>query len=299
MTTDVRRALATVFHGTPEPRPVSALRHYTPRWIWPPSYRRTWEWDTLCRTIATVGLREPVVALPDGRVVDGGHRLDAAVAVGLETVPVLTLPVPLPLDDEARWAIEEWAVVNALARRQLTRGEIVRLLIDLERATARRERRRAISAANLRRGATPGQPMRLSSRVDDLARLTGLSPTYVKRVLMVARRASEALAEEVRAGRTAIRDAWQATQADLDAAMDADAPTHDALESRVARYRARLRFLVEALEALGAQLDGAPHRQQQAYLDVVARAEGRTQRNLERLTAASQWRKTIIPGGER
>ncbi|HXG16540.1 MAG TPA: ParB N-terminal domain-containing protein [Calidithermus sp.] len=285
---DARTALATVLHKTPEPRPTAGLRHYAPRWIWPPDYRRSWEWQKLCQTVADCGLREPLVALADGRVIDGGHRLEAAQAVGLEQVPVLVADVPLPLDDDARWAIEEWAVVNAIARRHLTRAETVRLLIDLEQAADQWERQR-VRLANLRRGAQPGQPLRVVSRAEDFAALTGLSVSHVKRVLTIARRAPAELRERVRAGQIGVTRAYQELQAELDRAVAERAPggarvTPSALE----QYRGQLHLLVEALEALAAQLDHVSRRQQEAYLEIVASAESRTQRNLERLEA---WRQ--------
>lgn len=284
---DARTALAAVFHQAPEFRATAALRHYAPRWVWPPEFRRSWEWAKLCETVAACGVREPVVALADGRVIDGGHRLDAAVAVGLAEIPVLVAAVPLPLDDEARWAIEEWAVVNAIARRQLTRAEVVRLLIDLERAADRWERRR-IRLANLRQGARPGQPLRLASRAEDYAALTGLGVRHVKTILTIARRAPAELRERVRTGQTGVAKAYAELRAELDAAVAAGtARAAGSIEAPLEQYRARLRLLVETLEALAVQLDAAPRSQQEALLELVARAEGRTQRNLARLEACS------------
>jgi ParB-like chromosome segregation protein Spo0J len=285
MMMDARTALATVLHKTPGLRPIADLRHYAPRWIWPPEYRRSWEWKKLCQTIADCGLREPLVALTDGRVIDGGHRLEAAREVGLDTVPVLVADIPLPLDDDARWAIEEWAVVNAIARRHLTRAETVRLLIDLERAADQWEGQR-VRLANLRRGAQPGQPLRLVSRAEDFAALTGLSVSHVKRVLMIARRAPAELRERVRSGQTGVTRAYQELQAELDTAVtERETSSQSTIPCSLEQYRGRLHLLVEALEALATQLDHVARRQQEAYLEIIASAESRTQRNLERLAA--------------
>jgi hypothetical protein len=111
----------------PEVRVLASLRLYPPRWVWPPSFEGTHEWRVLREDIAVNGIRTPLRILRNGWVIDGTHRYRIAQALGLETVPVQVVPIPLgpsaddPLSTVDRLRIERTAVLEAVLRQNLVR----------------------------------------------------------------------------------------------------------------------------------------------------------------------------------
>ena len=85
--------------------PLKDLRLYTPRWVWPPSFKHTEQYAQLLRSIKESGIFLPLLVLPDGQVIDGQHRYACAKEVGLESVPVRIIDVPLPLGAADQLAI--------------------------------------------------------------------------------------------------------------------------------------------------------------------------------------------------
>jgi hypothetical protein len=57
-------------------------------------------------------------------VIDGTHRLLIARELGLEMLPVQVVSIPLPLSDADQIRIERTAVLETIARRQLTRHQM-------------------------------------------------------------------------------------------------------------------------------------------------------------------------------
>ena len=57
-------------------RPVAALTPYAPRFIEIPSFRGAPSWEMLRQLLQESGVRDPLLVLPDGRVMDGVHRLE-------------------------------------------------------------------------------------------------------------------------------------------------------------------------------------------------------------------------------
>lgn len=201
--------------GPLELRPLEALGHYHPRWVGPPDFRGTWTWQALRDDIQAHGLRDPLVILADGRVLDGDHRYTVAQELGLDPVPVRVARLPLPLSEADQLRVETYLVQQALARRQLTRHQIDALLLDLElarlavdRAVARRQAR----LANLRQGSRPGQPLRAGPTIDALARATGLSPRHIKELLVVAHRGTRELHDRLRRGAISVKGAYRTLQ---------------------------------------------------------------------------------------
>ena len=121
-------------------RALASLRLYPPRWVWPPSFEGTHEWRVLREDIAVNGIRTPLRILRNGWVIDGTHRYRIAQALGLETVPVQVVPIPLgpsaddPLATVDRLRIERTAVLEALGRRHLTPHQRDVLFLTLEEA---------------------------------------------------------------------------------------------------------------------------------------------------------------------
>jgi hypothetical protein len=189
--------LASAIDPQIEEWPIERLCHYQARWVWPPSFTDSREWQPFVDDVRAVGIHEPLIVLPDGQVVDGGHRLDAARAIALKTAPVRVLSLPLPLSDADRFALENWAVMGALARRRLDRHETQGLIIDLEHAMA------DLQAS----GVTI--PLYRRDRIARLAELLGMSATHTKRVLAIAHRGSQELRSRVKAGTLAVDTAYR------------------------------------------------------------------------------------------
>jgi hypothetical protein len=251
---------------------VERLSHYPYAWVWPPSFSHTWAHQELRRAIAMDGVQEPLVILPNGQVIDGGHRLDLARELGITEVPVHVVPVELPLDDDQRMLIEEWAAIRAIARRQLTQQQIIGLLMDLDEAVRQWDRER-VSRANLRRGTAPPRPVRLVERTQDLAELTGWSASLVKRLLAIARRGSSELAEQVRSGKRTVDEAHRALLAELRGTSEAPAPVADlAPEAMFAEFRRRLLAFVHIVPALAEECVAMPRPVQEAFLERLYKA---------------------------
>jgi hypothetical protein len=189
--------LASAIDPKIEEWPVERLSHYQARWVWPPTFKNGPEWESFVEDVRTTGIREPLIALPDGQVVDGGHRLDAARDLALEAVPVRSFSLEMPLSDADRFALENWAVMHALARRQLNRHEMRALIIDLEHAVVELQK----SGVTL--------PVHRSGRIAKLAELLGMSAAHAKQMLTIAHRGSQELQDRVKAGALSVDAAYR------------------------------------------------------------------------------------------
>jgi len=167
-----RLALGLPVPRAPETRPLASLRLYAPRWVWPSSFEGTHEWRVLREDIAANGIRTPLRILRNGWVIDGTHRYRLAQALGLETVPVQVVPIPLglssddPLAPLDRLRIERTAVLEARGRRHLTAHQRDVMFLTLEEAQASvfgpPEARTARRLANLRRRPPARRSLRLA-----------------------------------------------------------------------------------------------------------------------------------------
>lgn len=189
--------LASAIDPKIEEWPVERLSHYQARWVWPPTFKNGPEWQPFIEDIRASGIREPLIALPDGVVVDGGHRLEAARDIALESAPIRVLSLKIPLSDSDRFALENWAVMHALARRQLNRHEMRGLIIDLEHAMVELQKG-GVTLPVFRRG-----------RIATLAELLGMSAAHAKQVLTIAHRGSQELQNRVKAGTLSVDAAYR------------------------------------------------------------------------------------------
>lgn len=269
--------------GPIETRPLEALRHYNARWAWPPGFTGDWSWETLRDDMAESGIREPLVILTDGQVIDGGHRLDLARQFALDPVPVRVASLPLPLSDTDQLRVEAFAVWSAIARRQLTRQQITALVFDLEAAREEVDGR-AVRLANLRRGTAPGEPLRVGPTAADLAKATGLSPRYVEQILAIAHRGTRALREQVRRGDLSVRRAYRALRAERPGA---------AWQAEVAELAGETHALIERAFDLARGCGAWPAAHRQAFAlrlyraaDYVAERKGPFEASLEELDRA-------------
>ncbi len=87
------------------------------------------EYEALLDSIAEHGIVNPIVVTEDGVVLDGYHRLRAAVELGLapSSVPVVVVPF---LDEQSRVAL---AVALNAGRRQLKEDDLKRIVLVLRR----------------------------------------------------------------------------------------------------------------------------------------------------------------------
>lgn len=194
--------------------PLKNLRLYEPRWVWPPSFRRTEQYLRLLQSIKGSGVFHPLLILPDGQAVDGQHRYSCAKELGLESVPVRIIDVPLPLSDADQLAIEEWAVCDTITRRHLTRAQATEILYDLLRG--RNEVQATFARlANLKRGKEKSDIRSHPSHVTvkELAARAGKSQRSVERAVTVVRHAPPEIQAQLRSGKLTLGGAERAMKA--------------------------------------------------------------------------------------
>jgi hypothetical protein len=185
--------------------PPKRLKPYAPRHVTLPPFRGSPSWAILQHLVRESGVREPLLILPDGQVVDGVHRLELAKALGLPEVPVRVLPVAKPLRDSDRIQLETTLAVLAAGRRHIAPSRVQGLLLGLTQAElAAGVLNRGI--ANLRRGRAPAPgPQGPTQRA--LAASTGVSPRTVRRLVRVGREGSENLRRAVASGEVSVKAA--------------------------------------------------------------------------------------------
>jgi hypothetical protein len=181
------------------------LRPYAPRHVALPAFRGSPSWAILQHLVRESGVRESLLVLPDGQVVDGVHRLELAKALGLPEVPVRVLTVPKPFRDADRVQLETTLAVLAAGRRHIPPSRVQGLLLGLTQAElAAGVLNRGI--ANLRRGRGPAPgPQGPTQRA--LAASTGVSPRTLRRLVRVGREGPEDLRRAVASGEVSVKEA--------------------------------------------------------------------------------------------
>lgn len=96
--------------------------------------------DELVARVQMHGIIHPLLVTPDGTVISGHRRLDAARRLGLSEVPVLVRPIGDPLE------VEE-LVIEANRQREPTNEQRVREFAHLKALRVKRARRRPAPAA--------------------------------------------------------------------------------------------------------------------------------------------------------
>jgi ParB-like chromosome segregation protein Spo0J len=185
--------------------PPKRLKPYAARHVTLPPFRGSASWAILQHLVRESGVREPLLVLPDGQVVDGVHRLELAKVLGLPEVPVRVLTVPRPLRDSDRMQLETTLAVLAAGRRHIAQSRVPGLLLGLTQAElAAGVLNRGI--ANLRRGRAPAPgPQGPTQRA--LAASTGVSPRTVRRLVRVGRDGPEDLRRAVASGDVSVKEA--------------------------------------------------------------------------------------------
>ena len=181
------------------------LKPYAPRHVTVPTFRGTPSWAILHHLVQESGVREPLLILPDGQVVDGVHRLELAKALGLPEVPVRVLAVPQLIRDEDRLPLETVLAVLAVGRRHIAPARVPGILLGLTEAElAAGLVNRGV--ANLRRGRTPAPgPQGPTQRA--LADSTGVSDRTIRRLVRVGREGPDHLRRAVASGEISVKEA--------------------------------------------------------------------------------------------
>jgi ParB-like chromosome segregation protein Spo0J len=122
---------------------------------------RNREWQEFLEDIRTHGVKEPIVVQVGGVVLDGRHRLEAAVQCGLETVPVVV--VDLSAEEQIVWIVR-----SALLRRHLTDDQRAMLASEHKEALVKESKR--TRAAEGGRAGGRGRPAAADSSGAGVAR---------------------------------------------------------------------------------------------------------------------------------
>jgi hypothetical protein len=141
--------------GPVEWRPLEGPKPYAPRFIEIPSFRGTPSWEMLRQLLNESGVRDPLLILPDGRVVDGVHRLELARILGLPEVLVRVIDLPEQISDHDRLRLETTRAALDAGRRRIAAPDLRRLVLELTQAEVKL---RLVNqrAANLRQSALAG-----------------------------------------------------------------------------------------------------------------------------------------------
>jgi N6-adenosine-specific RNA methylase IME4 len=147
------------------------------------------------------GIADPLAITKDGVVLDGRHRLQIALELGLDYVPVRIVEP----DDEV-----DYMLSAALQRRQLSPSQRAALVLILADYLATKAAALARKNANLRKGTAEVArvPHRGGRSRDHAANLAGVSPRLVQDAIRVKETDRE-LFEQVTTGRLPIRQAVQ------------------------------------------------------------------------------------------
>lgn len=254
---------------------VGDLSHYRETFVWPPSFRGDDWWHGFVADIAASGVREPLIVLPDLRVIDGGHRLDAARDANLVEIPGRIAKVPLPLSAEQAFEIESWAVLAAFGRRQLTPKQCRDLIIDLEAAAEELGFSRG-SGAEAWRGTIGLSTKRVAAAL-------GVSGRWATKILVIGRRGSKELREAVKAGRLGVKDAYnQLVERIANATPPAESPDW---EAALDRFIAESQGLMDVLRGMEPALAALSAPARRACAERIEDAAAAMRRNIDKLHA--------------
>lgn len=144
------------------------------------------KWTTFFDGVAADGILQPIVSLPDGRVIDGKHRLRAARELGLAEVRVIYEDIP---EESVAAYIEK----TKLERDDLTKGQRACIVLNSDDARRIAEEARKRSLANLRKGDVPPEraemPTRSNERLRDiLGKKAGVSGRNIQNLMDIKKK---------------------------------------------------------------------------------------------------------------
>ena len=197
--------LPATLMGPVEWRPLAGLKPYASRFIEIPSFRGTPSWEMLRQLLKESGVRDPLLILPDGCVVDGVHRLELARVLDLPEVPVRVVSLPERASEHDHLQLETTRAALDAGRRRIDAPDLRRLVLELTQAEVRL---RVVNqrAANLRRGAIAGSgPLVPTQR--ERGRGVGMSERAVRRLDRIVKAAPPDVVDAVRAGTVSLKHA--------------------------------------------------------------------------------------------
>jgi hypothetical protein len=156
--------------GPVEWRPLAGLKPYAPRFVEIPSFRGTVSWEMLRQLRKESGVRDPLLILPDGRVVDGVHRLELARVLDLPEVPVRVVDLPERGSAHDHLQLETMRAAPDAGRRRIDAPSLRRLVLELTQAQVKLRlvnQRAATSARVPSRARGPSSPP--SARAGELS----------------------------------------------------------------------------------------------------------------------------------
>lgn len=240
--------------GPVEWRPVAGLKPYTPRFIEIPSFRGTPGWEMLRQLLRESGVRDPLLILPDGRVIDGVHRLELARALGLAEVPTRVVRLSERLSEAERLQLETTRATLNAGRRRLGPSQLRSLLLELTQAEVQLEVANS-RTANLRRGRLPG-PGPIVPTQRERAQAVGLSERTVRQLDRIVRESPPDVVAAVRTGTLSAKAAeWR-----LGHGVGSQLPTGTvrARETPADRPASRVGIDGHASRAAAREVDAAP-----------------------------------------
>lgn len=165
---------------------------------------RSDEWDTFLGDIAERGILEPLVVLEDNTVIDGRHRMRAALQLGLSDVPIRVVHLD---DGEA----EEYMVKAAMLRRHLTDDQRAMLAREWQKRRSRQVQSDAGKyAVGIRDGVIDlpimGKSITPHNSRQEAADMFGVSKHKLEHIKQLEDEAPEIL-ERVRSGELSIPEA--------------------------------------------------------------------------------------------
>lgn len=156
------------------------------------------EWQGFYRDIATRGIKTPLEVLGDGTVIDGRHRLKAALELGMEKVPI----IDAPLSGDSP---EVYMMKAAVLRRHLTDDQRA-CIAELWKEENKKEHGETQTKDTFGRFAPRG-----TERIDTRAEASALFKVPRKKMAKVAkvRKTDPDLFEAVHRGETTLNKAYQ------------------------------------------------------------------------------------------
>lgn len=202
----------------------------------------------LVDSVQANGVYEPLTITPDGEVVDGQARLQAAESAGIHQVPTRTLEARGGEEDYALWA----AAVN-VGRRHLTPGQrlgIVKAVLTILEDQARNRQEATRFGHGMDDAASgparpnldgPSESVDVRTRIGDML---GVSRSQAAKMVTLVKHGSDELQDDVAAGRTSIHRAHETLRA------RATRPTYQDRESRALDAANRRDFAADPLRTL-------------------------------------------------
>ena len=155
------------------------------------------EYAMLKDSIAREGIREPITVW-NNTIIDGHNRHRIACELNIPTIECRTI------DFNDKEEAKEWIIRNQLGRRNISKYERCRLVLNMKDRIAAEARERMLAGKS-----DPTQKSAGGETRQILARIAGVSHDTLQKVEVLERKASLELKERLRAGTTYISAAYR------------------------------------------------------------------------------------------